>query len=84
MVRPHPPVGEQLAGSLAADGNVQQTVSMKVAEFAPALLDEFNSAKPMNFQANPGQAQGFHFQGFHRRQTRPAKHARAHLQERVE
>ena len=65
MVRAHTGVGEQPIGGLMAHGNVQQTVSVKMAEFAACPLDEFNPAETVNFQANAGEAQCLKFQALH-------------------
>ena len=51
--------GKQQAGRLPSDRNVQQTVSVKVPEFASLFLDELGTAEPVNFKANTREAQCF-------------------------
>ena len=48
----YPGFGQQHAGGLPPNGNVQQTMPVKMAEFAPVLLDELNPAEPVDFQPN--------------------------------
>ena len=77
MMRAYSAIGEQCAGCLPSDRNVQQTVSVKVPEFAPLFLDELGTAEPVNSQANTREAQCFGLESIHCRQARAAKYAGA-------
>ena len=48
--------GDQQPGGLPPNGNIQQTVTVDVAEFAALFSDELNAAESVNFQANLRQA----------------------------
>ena len=83
MVRANPAGGDQGGGCLGSDWDIEQTVTVKVAEFVSVRLDELDSAESMRFQPNTRQAEGLCLQRFHGCQTRSVSEAGAGEQQRV-
>ena len=67
--------GDEGGCGARADGYIEQTVTIEVAEFASVFFGEFDPAETVDLQANTREAQGFRFQCIHGNQARAMKEA---------
>ena len=84
MMRTYLAGSEQCLSPLTADGDIQQTITVKVTKFAAVPINEFGTSKAVRHHANSRQTQSLKFQSLHCSQTAPSEKPRGSSQKGVE